>query len=255
MKSLKDTSGLDIKLKEETLLYSSEFEVTPQPRLFSETKSVYLAETDPEYELYYMYRYFEKKIDADIFVKADTEYDITVIKPGKIGTEFIKTKGHYHALVPNTNLSYPEVYEIIEGEIEYLIQTRPNDKKETEVVIIKAKKGDKIVVPPGYGHVSINVGSEVAVSSNIQKRDLPAGADYGGFEYFHGGAMYRTEAGWIKNPEYTIKSVKYVKPKEKPEWQLHKNRPLYQSFVDNPESFDFVTRPQNYDFSDVWEAL
>lgn len=253
MKSLEKISGLDIKISENELIYDKTvFEVTPKPRLFLETKDVYLEKVDPNKELYYMYRYFEKRTDQGTFEKADSEYDITVINPGLIGPEFIKTKGHYHALVPGTTISYPEVYEVIEGEIEYLIQTRPNEKKETEVVIIKAKQGDKIVVPPGYGHVSINVGTKVAISSNLQKRDLPAGADYGGFEYFHGGAMYRTTNGWIENPEYVIKSVKYVTPQEKPEWGLKKSKPLYKSFIENPERFNFVTHPQNHDFSDIW---
>lgn len=256
MKSLEKESGLKVALLKEGLSYDQkEFEVFAAPRLFSETESVYLDKTAPDKELYYMYRYFEKQGDKKIFERADSEYDITVIKSGLVGKEYIKTKGHYHSLVPGTEISYPEVYEVITGEIDYLIQTRPNEKRETEVVIIKATVGDKIVVPPGYGHVSINVGNETAVSSNLQKRDLPAGADYGGFEYFHGGAMYRTVDGWIDNPEYVITSVRYVKPKEKPSWGLKKEKTLYESFIKNPERFDFIIHPQNHNFSDVWTNL
>lgn len=252
MKQLKEISGLNIKLDGHRLVYENEFRVEPKSRPYADAKEVYKSEVSPEEELYYMYRYFEKTSDGAIFEKADTEYDITVIKSGKVGDEFIKTKGHYHAMVPDTDISYPEVYEVIEGEIEYLIQTRPNEKKETEVVIIEAKKGDKIVVPPNYGHVSINVGQEPAVSSNLQKRDLPADADYGGFEYYKGGAMYRTKNGWEDNPEYVIKSAKHVTPKEKPEWGLTNDASLYESFTNNPEKFDFITHPQKYDFSNIW---
>jgi glucose-6-phosphate isomerase len=253
MKDLSQISGLPIRLDKSKIVYNHDFEVIPSIRLFQDAKAVYMGETDPAENLYYMYRYFEKNIDRPIFEGADTEYDITVIEPGKVGEEFIKTKGHYHSLVPGTDLSYPEVYEVIEGEVEYLIQTRPNDKKETEVVIIKAGVGDKIIVPPGYGHVSVNVGKIPSVSSNLQKRDLPAGADYGGFEYFHGGALYRTERGWQENPEYQIKSVRYVAPKEKPEWGIFGGKPLYTSFTEFPEKFEWITRPQNFDFSNIWE--
>ncbi|MDD3481211.1 MAG: glucose-6-phosphate isomerase family protein [Patescibacteria group bacterium] len=253
MEDIKDKSGLKIELSGSKLLYDKEdFQVEPAVRLFADAEKVYQDKTDGKEELYYMYRYFERDTDKDKFVKSDTEYDITVINPGKVGEEYIKTKGHYHALVPGTDISYPEVYEVIKGEVEYLIQTKPNDKKETNVVIITAKEGEKIIVPPGYGHISINTTERPGVESNLQKRDLPAGADYGGFEYYHGGAMYRTEEGWIKNPEYVIRSVRYVSPKEKPEWGLTKDKPLYTSFIETPEKFDFIVRPQNYDFSDIW---
>lgn len=252
MKSLKEISGLDIKLDGKKLVYNSDFQVEPKSRPFKDAEKVYVGKTDPNNDLYYMYRYFEKTKDKNTFEKADAEYDITVINTGKVGEEYIKTKGHYHALVPDTNMSYPEVYEVIEGKIEYLIQKRPNDNKETDVVIIKAEEGDKIIVPPNYGHVSINVGPDIAVSSNLQKRDLPAGADYGGFEYYKGGAMYRTENGWEENIEYKIKSIKYVVPKEKPEWGLTKNKSLYGSFIESPDKFKWLTKPQDFDFSDIW---
>jgi glucose-6-phosphate isomerase len=255
MKSLKENSGLDIKIDGHKLVYGDDFQVEPKTRPFSDAKKVYLGEINLEDELYYMYRYFEKGLDKKTFEQSDCEYDITVLNAGKVGDEFIKTKGHYHSLVPNTDISYPEVYEVIEGNIEYLIQKRPNDDKETEVVIIEAQKGDKIIVPPNYGHVSMNLGKEPAVESNLQKRDLPAVADYGGFEYYKGGAMYRTEVGWKENKEYVVKSVKYVTPKEKPEWGLEKNKPLYSSFIESQDKFKWVTKPQDYDFSDIWTEI
>lgn len=255
MKSLQKISGLEIKLDGNKLVHGDEFNVEPKNRPFSDAKKVYLDEINFDYDLYYMYRYFEKNVEKNIFENSDCEYDITVLNSGKVGREYIKTKGHYHALVPDTNISYPEVYEVIEGKIEYLIQIKPNDNKETNVVIIKAKQGDKIIVPPNYGHVSINLSNEPAVESNLQKRDLPAGADYGGFEYYKGGAMYRKDSGWEKNPEYIIKSIKYVIPKEKPEWGITLKKPLYTSFVESPEKFKWITKPQDYDFSDIWTEI
>lgn len=252
MKSLKEISGLNIKINNNSLVYSDEFRVEPKARTFKEAKDVYIDEIDPNKSLYYMYRYFEKSSDKKVFENNDCEYDITVIDSGKVGREYIKTKGHYHAFVPGTDISYPEVYEVIEGEIEYLLQTKPNKKSETSVVIVRARPGDKVVVPPNYGHISINVGSETAISSNLQKRDLPAGADYQGFEQYHGGAMYRTENGWEDNQNYVIKSVKRVTPKEKPEWGLSKNKPLYLSFIESPTKFEWIIKPQKYDFSDIW---
>lgn len=256
MKSLFKESGLKINLEKSSLIYKTDqFESFPVTRFFEDSEKVYVREAEPKKELYYMYRYFEANKDKAIFEENDLEYDITVINNGTVGKEYIKTKGHYHALVPKTTISYPELYEVITGQIEYLVQTKPNKNKETDVVIIKAKKGDKIVIPPGFGHVSINVGETVAVSSNVQKRDLPAGSDYGGFEFFRGGAMYRTKNGWEKNPEYIIKSIRNVKPKEKPSWGAEFKKPLYHSIINSPKKFNYITHPQNYNFNDIWEDL
>lgn len=256
IKDLKEQSGLDIKLETTGLVYDQNiFPVEPKVRLFNDAKGVYLGEEAPENELYFMYRYFEGVNDARVFEDWDIEYDITTINSGKIGEEYIKTVGHYHSYVPNTELTYPEVYEVINGEVDYLLQTKPDMEGNVDVIIVEAKTGDKVVIPPGYGHISVNVGGETSVSSNIQKRDLPASSDYGSYETFQGGALYRKESGWDNNPAYKIRSIKRVTPKEKPEWGLLKNTPLYTSFVENPGKFTYVTKPQDYDFSDVFEEI
>jgi glucose-6-phosphate isomerase len=255
MKDLKPISGLEIKLEDIGLTYDQNvFPVEPKTRTYEEAKDVYLEKEAGNKDLYYMYRYFEKENNVGMFEENDTEYDITVIEPGMEGPEYIKTAGHYHGYVPGTELTYPEVYEVIDGNIEYLIQTKPDMESNVDVVVITAKVGDKVVVPPGYGHVSINVGDVRAVSSNLQKRDLPASADYETYKLNNGGALYRSKEGWENNKNYNIRSLKKVTPKEKPEWGLTKDKPLYSSFIETPEKFLFLTRPQDFDFSDIWDV-
>jgi glucose-6-phosphate isomerase len=144
---------------------------------------------------------------------------------------------------------------VIEGQTEYLLQTKPDKKGKVEAILVQAEAGDKIVVPPGYGHISINIGNGVAVSSNLQKRDLPAKADYDFYQRHEGGAFYRTDRGLDANTKYKISSLRIVKPKEKPEFGLTRDKPLYTSFLENPEKFDFLLRPQNYDFSDLFKDV
>ena len=50
-------------------------------------------------------------------------YDVTVIPPSVLCGEYVKTKGHYH---PDNHhgVGYPEIYEIIEGSAEYLLQDK-----------------------------------------------------------------------------------------------------------------------------------
>lgn len=254
MKDLKNISGIDIKLEDIGLSYDkNEFPVEPKTRTYGEAKDVYLEKEAEEQNLYYMYRYFENLKDSDKFKNADIEYDLTFIESGNIGPEFVKTAGHYHGYVPDTDITYPEVYEVIEGKIEYLLQTKPDAESNVDVVIVTTKVGDKVVVPPGYGHISINVGNTPAVSSNLQKRDLPVTADYETYKVNNGGALYRDIHGWENNHNLHIRSLKNVIPKEKPEWGLEKDKPLYNSFIENPDRFKFLTVPQDFNFSDVWE--
>lgn len=254
MKDLSKISGLPIKLNGSRLEYDQAlFETEPKARTYEEAKPVYLEKGLENRDLYYMYRYFEGRDDGWVFEKNHAEYDITVINPGKIGPEMIKTVGHYHAAVPNTNITYPEVYEVLEGEITYLLQTEPNKKNEVDVIIVEAKTGDKVIVPPNYGHVSINRGNVTAVSSNIQRRDLPANANYDAFKEKNGAALYYDGKEWTENYNYIIRSKKIVTPKEKPDWGIEIGKPLYRAFIENPDRFKWLTEPQNYNFSNIWK--
>jgi len=256
MKDYKNISGLDIKMEDVGLVYDQNiFPVEAKVRTYEEAKDVYEEKNAEEQDLYWMYRYFEAENDSQKFIASNLEYDITVIRSGKIGDEFIKTAGHYHSYVPDTDLTYPEVYEVIDGQIEYLIQTRPDADGNVDAVIITAELGDKVIIPPNYGHISINVGPNIAVESNLQLRDLPANADYETFRIFSGGDLFREGKGWENNPQYKIRSLKKVRPKEKPIWGLEKNKPLYPSFIESPEKFYFLTRPQDFDFVDIWEKV
>ncbi len=256
MKDLKKISGLDLQLNNFKLIYDNDqYAVEPKPREYTEAIPVYLKKDDHKQMLYWMYRYFEAKKNLKKFEKANLEYDLTVIKSGQIGDEFIKTVGHYHAKVPRVDTTYPEVYEVIEGSLEYLLQSKPDKKNKFDVILVVAEAGDKVVVPPGYGHISINVGKDVSVSSNLQKADLPASADYDFYQNHEGGAFYRTEKGLEPNPKYKIENLRVVKPKEKPEFGLETGKSLYESFLKNPEKFDYLLKPQNYDFSDLFEDI
>lgn len=253
MKDFKEISGLDVKLENTGLSYNqNDFPVEPKTRTYKEAEDVYLTKDAEEQDLYWMYRYFEMVSQVETFERSDVEYDLTVIKNGKVGPELIKTAGHYHGYVPGTDLTYPEVYEVIDGKIEYLLQTKPDSESKVDVVIIRAEPGDKVIVPPGYGHISVNVGNSYAVSSNLQKRDLPATADYETYKVNNGGALYRSETGWDENHNYVIRTLKKATPKEKAEWGLTKSKPLYASFIVEPGKFDFLVHPEKYDFSDIW---
>ncbi|WP_301664617.1 glucose-6-phosphate isomerase family protein [Methanoculleus frigidifontis] len=91
----------------------------------------------------------------------NVRFDITVIPPGAVGGEYVKTKGHYHPLTP-AGIGYPELYQVLAGEAHYLLQR----KNLRDVVVVTAKAGEFVLIPPGYGHVTVNPGKENLVMAN-----------------------------------------------------------------------------------------
>jgi len=141
-------------------------------------------------ELYYMYRSLE--------AKDGLRYDITVIPSQMLGKEFTKTKGHNHAG------NYGEVYIVLEGEGIYLMQKGDGDKIE-DVCAVRAKKGEIIAIPRGYGHVTINQsGKELKMANWVKEEDK---GNFSLFEDMQGACYYYTNKGWIKNDNY-----KFVPP-------------------------------------------
>ncbi len=133
--------------------------VAPDVRRLSNMKEVvydreFLAKSK-DIDLYYMYRDLAlSRKDREAMQSEDLRYDITIIPPRMLGTEYVKTLGHYHPIVPGTTLSYTELYEVLEGEAHYLLQKEEKGKI-TDVVLVKAGKGDKVIMSPNYGHVTI----------------------------------------------------------------------------------------------------
>lgn len=247
---LKQKSGLNFDLGKDVLEYDKA-EFLPAVDWVKKFEDAQYAYTTPESDqeiIYFGARYMEQTTDRGLFEKFDLMADATAIKPGQIGAEYVKTVGHYHGYKPGTNVAYPEVYEAVAGQFEYLLQSEPDKNGEVEVIWVVAEEGDKVVMPPGYGHVSMNVGKTMALEIDIQKRDNPNQSDYSMFKEKVGGAFYRTADGLQKNPEYKIKSLRIVRPLEVPEWGLLKNTPLYQAVIASPEKFDFLTSPENYKF-------
>ena len=174
--------------------------LTPDIRKLSDMKNVLCdqkwAETSPDLELYYMYRMLKEKNGL--------RYDITVIPPKMLGSEFVKTKGHAHAGY------YGEVYMVLEGEGFYLFQK--GDENNTEdVCVVKAKKGEAIIVPPGYGHVTINPSNkELKMANWVKKEDK---GNFSLFEKMQGACYYYTKQGWIKNENYkSVPELRFEEP-------------------------------------------
>ncbi len=156
------------------------------------------AGTGPEVH-YYMIRGGSKK------------KNVTIMEPGTVSGEYIKTYGHYHIG------DLDETYWFSSGEGVALLQKLADPSKPDAVAEFKAVKvqgGDSVYMPPGYGHLMINTGKEWLVmvdDSPVEGADdsasMPGHADYEAVKQMRGFAYYVVESNGApalkKNPLYT----------------------------------------------------
>lgn len=263
MLNLEKTSGLPITLQEDYLL---EFggrlsPVKPAIREFATLKN-YLKNPNSSYwrrDVYQMYRDICLPEHRDRFRDFGLEYDLTVIPPGKIGDEFVKTIGHYHPKKPKTAARYPEVYEVISGKVFLLLQSASDDlDRLLAVYLVTAERGEKILVPPNFGHVSINPTDEVLVLANWQP--LGNKGIYDPYEIHNGAAYYVIASERLNKSGQTSKNYDFVanltyksippllqvRPRELPQYELRFSLPMYFTVSKNPEALDFLVNPENY---------
>ena len=192
-------------------------------------------------ELYYMYRdLFLSRRDGDLFKDQGIRYDITIIPPLMLGCEYVKTAGHYHPKVPGQEITYPEVYEVLEGEATYLLQKEDL----SDVVVVMARAGDKVVVPPGYGHITINESNKKLKMANFVAREFSS--IYDPIKERGGGAYFLTEDGFVINPRCEdaapLRMVEVPKVKA---LGLSRNREIYPIGREKG-TLDWLVRPQDY---------
>ena len=125
--------------------------------------------------------------------KGELRYDITVISPKMLGKEFPKTKGHCHLG------KFPELITVLKGRGYYFFQ-KGKSNKATDVYVIPAKKGEWLIAPPHYCHITVNPTKKRLVMANWVSEKCRS--DYSLFEKYQGGAYYFTKEGWLKNKKY-----------------------------------------------------
>ncbi len=202
--------------------------IEPRIRKKKEMEPVLLEFDGQDEDMYYMYRGVFREEDEDIFKKYRIRHDITVLPNKIIGKEYNKTFGHYH---PN---NYPELYEVIRGEAIFLMQ----DRNFRSLILVKAKKGDQVLVLPGYGHVTINIGKEPLIMSNLVYWDFQS--DYSVFKEKKGAMIYLTTEGVKINENYPL-DFEVVKLDGKKIFEKN----LYEEFISNPDRFTFLKETFN----------
>ncbi len=232
----------------ETLIEFGAKKIKPTVRRLFDMKDViydreWLASAD-NIELYYMYRELSlSKNDAIVMKEHGLRYDLTIIPPGMLGCEFVKTAGHYHPNVPGTDTTFPEIYEVLSGEAQYLMQ-KPEDDGIKDVILVKAGEKDKVIIPPGYGHLTINCSNKVLKMANWVARDFES--IYAPIKEKGGGAYFFLEKRIVKNPRYSkVPEIRNLAPFSVKELGLWKGKEMY-GFARDIRKLEFLTKPQEY---------
>ncbi|PWR75394.1 glucose-6-phosphate isomerase family protein [Methanospirillum stamsii] len=179
--------------------------------------------------------------DKDWLLSHQIRYDITRIPGRIICGEWIKTKGHYHQHAPDS-YAYTEIYEVLEGEALYLLQKQDL----SDIILVRAHAGDLVLIPPGYGHVTINPSKETLLMANLVSSAFTS--EYMPFEEMQGAAYYLFADGKIsRNPRYpdTIPHLREVTCHGKSLPLPFPQQTLY-SCIGDEKCLDFLNKPGSY---------
>ncbi len=196
--------------------------------------------------IYSMYRDLaESPADRWWLTTNGLRYDITIIPPRVICGEYVKTKGHFHPK-NRAGYGYPEIYTVLDGHAHYLIQREDG----SDAVLVDARAGDVVVVPPGYGHVTINPSAdEVLCMANIVSSRFSS--NYAKYVGGHGAMYYEMADGticknrsWKRLPPLRRVTAGRIRTEEAgfafPIYDLIRKRSPQIFFVTSPEQFSAI---------------
>lgn len=195
---------------------------------------------DPEKPAYYVYRGVYLNSEQENFFKNhNLRHDITVILPGNMGEEHVRTHGHYHPVI--SNLGFGEIYQVYCGKAAFILQERMGYGIVGDVVILVSCRGESIYIPPTYGHVTYNISSKPLILGNIVCDGFES--EYDEYIKFRGPSYYILRDGsLVRNENYKFKGRTLLLP----ERFNFKSRGYILS--------DFIRRPKVYTSSLIVES-
>lgn len=225
-------------------------------RKYSEKMFGLLADRDyskADEPYYDFYKAIEKDSDRSSFSDVDLRYDSTVILEGTAGNEFKKTAGHFHLPIPGKTYSFPELYQVINGKALFVMQRVDDYKKSNpmivrDLILAEVNAGEAIVIPPDYGHCTVNISPETMVFINLVS--VHSSNYYDSVKSSHGMAAYilKTDNGYTikKNPDYKFEcEPRIVVPTDAKNLGIEKDVPVYTSFLKNPNLYQYLNDPES----------
>lgn len=209
------------------------------------------ARLSPQSALYYTDELiFRNPKQQAVFDRYGLTYSTVLLPPLQIGDEYVKTHGHYHPSLSESEFEFPEVYTQLYGTLLLLMQKRRQDNPELieDCVITTMTPGYVIIIPPGYAHILINPTSSPALMAGLYGKEFKP--DYAPIRSRRGLAYYivADKDGYqvIENPNYQDT------PPLRRLGDLHgtifdppyPTEPVWKAYFDNPDVYAFLTQPQ-----------
>ncbi len=184
--------------------------------------------------LYYTYGGICRKEDQQIFIANGITYEYSILLPGTIHGECIKTHGHIHAENPQNHTRRAEAFEILYGEGYFQLFRKVSAA--WEIIMLHMKEGDCILVPNDFYHLSINTGKKPFIFADLIKDDVEC--NYVDLVHRHGApiSLFRDEKGlYRKRNSYWKEETLYIYECNANETSLMKElRPnIYEQFIKN----------------------
>jgi len=232
-----------VRLGSELALFAMDphYELHADEQSYLYYRAMLYGHVDNEIPLYFMYRGLARPQDAALFESWKVRFDITVIPPARLGEEPVKTAGHYHREV-EAGLAYPEILEVLVGEAHFLLQ-KPRDDALVDVVLVQGSTGDKLLVPPEYGHVTINPSPETLVMANLVSSTFKP--LYDPYRARRGAAYYEFYDGrLVPNPRYgPLPPLRRAHARDQQN-QLPQGN-IYGMFLEDHASLQFLNQPRS----------
>ncbi len=258
MINLEKTSGLPLEVDDNFQLVIKQPAIQSGPgftRTFSEMVPVLLDKDSksPVTETYRVYRGVCLSEHEDLIKDNHLTYDVTILPAMMLGSEYNKTLGHYHANIPGTQIAHPELYEVLHGKGLFLLQKMDAEFKNLVTVLaVEGEAGDKIIYPPNYGHIMVNIGDEPLVMANWLSTDYKP--LYEQVSDRHGMALYVIKGKdgqptFVKNENYKDQPMMrkmIVGDKLRTDFGLEAGEPMYVTAMRNPRILDFLSAPTKY---------
>lgn len=215
------------------VLYVSGDQHPKETRTLEQMKATLKDDVEGNRDVYYMYR--------SVYKDNDIRYDITVIPPEPLGDECAKTHGHYHP-ASGGGTPYAEIYQVLHGSAVFLLQKR-NSNGSVDVILVDAKEREVVIVPPGYGHVTINKGDDTLVLANLVSDKFTS--DYKDIKQERGAAYYyTTDHGLVHNTNYLVHKNERLSPAELNKRYGIDAKDLLTEFYREPHKFAFLEKPE-----------
>ncbi len=238
-------SGPALEVQGDSLLMDDK-PVACTRRKLSEMREVLLDSSvadgpDSSRDVYLMFRSVIPSDAAQLFKEHSIRFDITIIHDMNLGAECNKTFGHYHPEAEQ-GLGFPEVYAVIDGSATFIMQKRLEDS-DFDVQVVQAKAGDVVLMPPNYGHVTVNSGKGRLILANLVSSAFKS--DYESIARMHGAAVYILANGvQAINGRYKKFCITHLDSPPRVQALIGLNSAnIYDKFVENPGRFAFLNRP------------